>query len=148
MQIRKRLTALLLSAALLIPAVPAAQAAGPDPDVTGSISGTVRIDSPQSLDALKDRDLRVELSQDGDALGWFPLTWDGESFSLGCYDASVSLRNQDGGPLGGGSGGERRMASLAVEKVPERFAGCRAHLQPDGGGGAAKMWGQRGGVHL
>ena len=102
MQIRKRLTALLLSAALLIPAVPAAQAAGPDPDVTGSISGTVRIDSPQSLDALKDRDLRVELSQDGDALGWFPLTWDGESFSLGVYDASVSLRNQDGGPLGGG----------------------------------------------
>ena len=94
MRLPKRLTALLLSAALLLPALPAAQAE--EPTVTGSISGTVRIDYPQNLDTLRARDLRVTLVQDGKDLWDLDLTR--EDSSAG--NRTVSLRNQDGGELG------------------------------------------------
>ncbi|MCI8810094.1 MAG: hypothetical protein HFF84_08195 [Oscillibacter sp.] len=97
MRLPKRLTALLLSAALLLPALPAAQAE--EPTVTGSISGTVRIDYPQNLDTLRARDLRVTLVQDGKDLWDLDLTR--EDSSAG--NRTVSLRNQDGGELGGGN---------------------------------------------
>ena len=72
MHLRQRLAALLLSAALLVPALPAARAA--ETGITGSISGTVRLDLPQTLTSLKQRGFQVELFQDGLSLGVLPLT--------------------------------------------------------------------------
>ncbi len=101
MRIRQRLTAFLLTAALMVPALPAAQAA--EPETEGSISATIRIDCPQNLEALQGRDLRVELFQDDRSLGELSLTWDSENGDLSGYPAAVELRNQDGGALDGGS---------------------------------------------
>ncbi|MDE6455638.1 MAG: hypothetical protein K2L38_07020, partial [Dysosmobacter sp.] len=101
MRIRQRMLSLLLAGALLLPGLPAAEAAGSGAD-SGSISATVRVDWPQTLEALQDRELRAELFQDGRSLGVLDLTEEDGQADLGGYPASVALRNQDGGPLGGG----------------------------------------------
>ena len=101
MRIRQRLVSLLLAGALLLPGLPAARAL-PFGSETGSVSATLRIDYPQSLEALQDRDIQAELFQDGRSLGTIPLTEEDESALLGGYPAAVSLRNPDGGALSGG----------------------------------------------
>lgn len=100
MRLRKRMISLLLAAALLVPALPAAQAA--QKDSVGSVSATLRLDLPQSLETLRDRDVQAELFQDGRSLGVLPLTEDDET-NLSGFPAVVALRNQDGGALGGGN---------------------------------------------
>ena len=81
MRIRQRLVSLLLAGALLLPGLPAARAL-PFGSETGSVSATLRIDYPQSLEALQDRDIQAELFQDGRSLGTIPLTEE-EVLSLG-----------------------------------------------------------------
>lgn len=101
MHLRQRLAALLLSAALLVPALPAARAA--ETGITGSISGTVRLDLPQTLTSLKQRGFQVELFQDGRSLGVLPLTETDSGILPGDYRTATTLRNADGGDLGGGN---------------------------------------------
>ena len=100
MRIRERILSLLLAGALLLPALPPAKAA--EPEGSGSVSATVRVDWPQSLEALRDRNVRAELFQDGRSLGSISLAEETEQSRLGGYPAEVTLRNQDGGELGGG----------------------------------------------
>ena len=101
MHLRQRLAALLLSAALLVPALPAARAA--KNDITGTISGTVRLDLPQNLSSLKQRNFQVELFHDSRSLGVLPLNRTDDGIRLGDYPATTTLRNSDGGDLGGGN---------------------------------------------
>ena len=56
MRIRERLVSLLLAGALLLPALPPARAA--ETAGNGSVSATVRVDWPQSLEELRERDVR------------------------------------------------------------------------------------------
>ena len=53
MRIRQRILSLLLAGALLVPGLPAAEAAWGGADL-GGISATVRVDWPQTLEALRD----------------------------------------------------------------------------------------------
>ena len=53
MRIKQRVLSLLLAGALLVPGLPAASAAGSGAD-SGTISATVRVDWPQTLEALRD----------------------------------------------------------------------------------------------
>ena len=123
MRIRQRLVSLLLAGALLLPGLPAARAL-PFGSETGSVSATLRIDYPQSLEALQDRDIQAELFQDGRSLGTIPLTEEDESALLGGYPAAVSLRNPDGGALSGGI-----LENYAVAEIMKSYAadrnGCR-----------------------
>ena len=96
MRIRQRILSLLLAGALLLPALPAAEAAWYGGD-NGSVSATVRGDWPQTLEALRDRRVRAELFQEGRSLGTLDLTEENSRTDLGGYPASVALRNQDGG---------------------------------------------------
>lgn len=100
MRMRTRLFSLLLTGALLVPVFPAAQAA--ETEGSGTLSATLRIDLPQSLDALEDRNIRVELLRDGRSLGDLPLAREDGDAELGGYPAVVAPRNRDGGELGGG----------------------------------------------
>lgn len=101
MRIKKRLLSLLLAGALLLPALPAAEAAGIG-SATGSISSTLRVDWPQTLETLRSRKVQAELFQNGHSLGTLPLTEESGQVSLGGYPAAVSLRDPDGGALAGG----------------------------------------------
>lgn len=101
MRIRRRILSLLLAGALLLPGLPAAEAAWSGED-NGSVSATVRVDWPQTLETLQDRRVRAELFQEGRSLGTLDLTREDGGASLEGYPASVALRNQDGGALGGG----------------------------------------------
>lgn len=101
MRIRQRVVSLLLAGALLVPGLPAAEAAWNGTD-SGAISATVRVDWPQALEALRDRRVRAELFQEGRSLGTLDLTEEDGRTDVGGYPASVALRNQDGGELGGG----------------------------------------------
>lgn len=101
MRIRQRVLSLLLAGALLVPGLPAAEAAWDGAD-SGSISATVRVDWPQTLEALRDRRVRAELFQGGRSLGRLDLTEENRRTDLSGYPAFVALRNQDGGDLGGG----------------------------------------------
>ena len=101
MRIRQRVLSLLLAGALLIPGLPAAEASWDGGD-NGSVSATVRVDWPQTLETLRDRRVRAELFQEGRSLGTLDLTKEDGGASLGDCPASVALRNQDGGALGGG----------------------------------------------
>ena len=60
----KRMTAALLAVVMVLSLLPGqtarALAADPDDDVRGSISATLRIDYAQSLETLRDREVRVE----------------------------------------------------------------------------------------
>ncbi len=93
------LSALVASSLLLSAAAPAAGAA--ESGGTGTISATLRMDYAQHLTALRDRDVRVELSRDGSVLGSVAL---GEEFEgvMGGYETAVTHLNTDGGALGGG----------------------------------------------
>ena len=97
----KRLLSALLAAALTsglcLPA-PRAEAAG---TVTGSVTAAVRIDYAQRLDELQSRNLTVELRRGTSAIGSVPLTEEG-TYTVGGYEAQVSLKNTDGGDLLGG----------------------------------------------
>ena len=99
MRLHKRILSLLLSAALLLPALPPARAVERE---TGSVSATLRVDYPQSLEALRNRSVQAELFQGSRSLGTLDLTRQDES-DLDGYPAAVTLRNQDGGDLGGGN---------------------------------------------
>ena len=104
MRIRTRVLSLLLTAALLLSSLSwASPARAEEADgVTGSISATLRVDYAQRLDALRDRQVQAELLRDGKSLGILPL-WEADSgLDAGGYAAEVSLRNPEGGDLGGG----------------------------------------------
>ena len=94
MRIKQQLLSLLLAGALLLPVFPPVRAAGID---RGSISAALRLDWPQTLEALRDREVQAELFRDGRSLGTIPLTEETGSASLGGFPAAVTLRNQDGG---------------------------------------------------
>nr|WP_325211846.1 M60 family metallopeptidase [uncultured Oscillibacter sp.] len=135
MRIRQRILSLLLAGALLVPGLPAAEAAWGGED-TGSVSATVRVDWPQTLEALRDRRVRAELYQEGRSLGILDLTREDGRADLGGYPASVALRNQDGGALGGGrwpgyldltvSG--LPQGDYALEFTGDGYADCRQEL--------------------
>ncbi len=135
MRIRQRVASLLLAGALLIPALPAAEAVW-DEAVSGAVSATVRVDWPQTLEALRDRRVRAELFQEGRSLGILDLTEETSRQDLGGYPASVALRNQDGGSLGGGrwpgyldltvSG--LPQGNYALEFAGDGYANCRQEL--------------------
>ncbi len=103
MRIKQRILSLLLAGALLLPALPGAEAAERTGTETGSISATLRVDWPQNLEELQNREVRAELFQGGRSLGTLSMTEEDGQARLGEYPASVALRNKDGGALGGGS---------------------------------------------
>ena len=74
----KRMTAALLAVVMVLSLLPGqtarALAADPDDDVRGSISATLRIDYAQSLETLRDREVRVEVLRGSPSLGTVPLT--------------------------------------------------------------------------
>ena len=114
MRFRQRILSWLLAAALLLPALPAAEAE--EISVSGSISATLRIDWLQSLEGLRNRDLQAELFQGGRSLGSLDLTAEGQTV-LGGYAAAVTLRNRDGGSLGGGNW--PGYLDIAVDGLPQ-----------------------------
>ena len=87
MRLHKRILSLLLSAALLLPALPPARAAERE---TGSVSATLRVDYPQSLEALRNRSVQAELFQGSRSLGTLDLTRQDES-DLDGFPAAVTL---------------------------------------------------------
>ncbi|WP_161846516.1 M60 family metallopeptidase [Pseudoflavonifractor sp. 524-17] len=103
MRVHKRMLCALVSgsmlASMLAPAGAAAQAA--EPTAQGSISATVRVDFPQKLTALEARNVRGALYQGNKKLVEVPLYRESSAVSSG-YPVQVSLRNKDGGELGGG----------------------------------------------
>ncbi len=135
MRIRQRILSLLLAGALLVPGLPAAEAAWSGAD-SGAISATVRVDWPQTLEALRDRRVRAELFQEGRSLGILDLTEENSRTDVGGCPASVALRNQDGGSLGGGRW--PGYLDLAVSGLPQGnytlaftgdgYADCRQEL--------------------
>ena len=138
MRIRQRVLSLLLAGALLVPGLPAAEAAWDGAD-SGAVTATVRVDWPQTLEALRDRRVRAELFQEGRSLGTLDLTREDGEASLGGYPASVALRNEDGGDLGGGrwpgyldltvSG--LPQGNYALEFTGDGYADCRQELTID-----------------
>lgn len=138
MRIRQRILSLLLAGALLLPALPAAEAAWYGGD-NGSVSATVRVDWPQTLEALRDRRVRAELFQEGRSLGTLDLTEENSRTDLGGYPASVALRNLDGGALGGGrwpayldlSVSGLPQGNYALEFTGDGYADCRQELTVD-----------------
>ena len=135
MRIRQRMLSLLLAGALLVPGLPVAEAAWSGAD-SGAVSATVRVDWPQTLEALRDRRVRAELFQEGRSLGTLDLTEENSRTDVGGYPASVALRNQDGGALGGGRW--PGYLDLAVSGLPQGnytlaftgdgYADCRQEL--------------------
>ena len=138
MRIKQRVLSLLLAGALLVPGLPAAEAAWGGADL-GGISATVRVDWPQTLEALRDRRVRAELYQEGRSLGTLDLTEEDGRADLGGYPAVVALRNQDGGELGGGrwpgyldltvSG--LPQGNYTLEFTGDGYADCRQELTID-----------------
>ena len=123
---KSRLLPALLAAAMALslfqPLAPAAKAA--DNTVTGSISGTLRIDYDQPLSELKSREVQVELlNSQKAALGTIKLAEPGGQ-PLGSYTAEVTHH----GP-GGDAGGEwPEYLDFSVDGLPEgnytlRFSG-------------------------
>ena len=103
----KRMTAALLAVVMVLSLLPGqtarALAADPDDDVRGSISATLRIDYAQSLETLRDREVRVEVLRGSTSLGTVPLTAFKAGSLTGGSQVLVSARSRDGGDLGGGS---------------------------------------------
>ena len=116
MRIRKRILSFLLAAAMLTAFLPPAGAADTS-SIRGTISATMRIDYPQLLGELHERGVSVELFRNGSSLGKLPLTREASGVSLGGGTAAVSLRNTDGGALGGGQ--EPGYLDLAVGGLPQ-----------------------------
>lgn len=111
-----RLLSLVLTIAMLmsLAAVPGQALDGGD--VTGSISGTLRIDYAQTLSELKQRQLVVELFRDGVSLGQMPLTEPYFGALQNTYTAQVGLRDTDGGELAGD--GWPGYVDFSVEGLP------------------------------
>ncbi len=138
MRIKQRVLSLLLAGALLVPGLPAAEAAWGGADL-GGISATVRVDWPQTLEALRDRRVRAELYQEGRSLGTLDLTEEDGRADLGGYPAVVALRNQDGGELGGGrwpgyldmSVSGLPQGNYTLEFTGDGYADCRQELTID-----------------
>ena len=61
MRIKQLILSLLLAGALLLPVLPGAEAAERTGTETGSISSTLRVDWPQNLEELQNREVRAEL---------------------------------------------------------------------------------------
>ncbi|MCI8759267.1 MAG: hypothetical protein HFF82_09580, partial [Oscillospiraceae bacterium] len=103
----KRMTAALLAVVMVLSLLPGqtarALAEDPDDNVRGSISATLRIDYAQSLETLRDREVRVEVLQGSNSLGTVPLTAFEAGSLSGGSQVLVSARSRDGGDLGGGS---------------------------------------------
>ena len=116
MRIRKRILSFLLAAAMLTAFLPPAGAADTS-SIRGTISATMRIDYPQLLGELQERGVSVELFRNGSSLGKLSLTREASGVSLGGGTAAVSLRNTDGGALGGGQ--EPGYLDLAVGGLPQ-----------------------------
>ena len=115
---RRRVISLLLTASLMSAAVPAGRAAGTvTGEASGSIAGTVRMDFPQRLEAIRDRDVQMELFRDGRRLGRLSLGWEDDNADVGGYPAAVALRGEDGGALGGGSW--PAYLDFTVESLPQ-----------------------------
>ncbi len=91
----------LLASSLLLSAAAAPAAGAVESGGTGTVSATVRMDYAQHLSTLQDRDVRVELTQNGAVLGSVALGEESAG-SLGGYETTVSHLNTDGGALGGG----------------------------------------------
>ena len=103
-KVHKRLLPALLAAVMLLSLLPprAARAAGEDGGRTGSISATLRIDYEQTLDALRERNVRAELLRGSQSLGSMNL-WESAGGTLGGYPAAVTVRNRDGEALVAGN---------------------------------------------
>ena len=115
---KRRIISLLLAASLLAGAIPAAEAAGTVAgQPLGSVAATLRLDFPQRLEEIQERNVRVELFQDGQSLGWLPLGWEESGAQVGGFPAAVALRNEDGGELGGGSW--PGYLDVTVENLPQ-----------------------------
>ncbi len=71
--------------------------------LTGSISATMRIDYPQNLSELREREIKAELLYGGKSLLTADMAAPGSFTSKDNYFCEVSLRNSDGGELGGGT---------------------------------------------
>ena len=97
----RRLLSATLAAALVSGLWLPAPAAAAESGVTGSVTAAVRVDYAQRIDELQRRELRVELRQGSRSLGSVPLTEEG-SYTVGGYEAQVTLKNTDGGELLGG----------------------------------------------
>lgn len=115
---KRRILSLLLAASLLWGAVPGARAAGTVAgQVLGSVAATLRLDYPQHLEEIRERDVQVALFRDGERLGRLSLGWEDGGAQMGGYPAAVALRNEDGGELGGGSW--PGYLDVTVENLPQ-----------------------------
>ena len=104
MNMCRLIISILLAVSMLSAALPAAQAAGTvSGQAAGSISATVRVDFPQRLEEIQKRSVQVEIFRDGSDLGGLPLSGENSYAEIGGFPAAVALRNEDGGPLGGGN---------------------------------------------
>ncbi len=115
---KRRILSLLLAVSLLWGAVPGARAAGTVAgQALGSVAATLRLDFPQHLEEIRERDVQVALFRDGERLGRLPLGWEDGGAQMGGYPAAVALRNEDGGELGGGSW--PGYLDVTVENLPQ-----------------------------
>ena len=61
---KRRIISLLLAASLLVGAIPAAEAAGTVAgQPLGSVAATLRLDFPQRLEEIQERNVRVEIGR-------------------------------------------------------------------------------------
>ena len=115
---KRRILSLLLAVSLLWGAVPGARAAGTVAgQALGSVAATLRLDFPQHLEEIRERDVQVALFRDGERLGRLSLGWEDGGAQMGGYPAAVALRNEDGGELGGGSW--PGYLDVTVENLPQ-----------------------------
>lgn len=101
MKLRKQLLSAVLAVSLVsglaapVWAAEVPEEAGSNVTGTGSISATLRIDYPQTLESLKYRDVTVVLSKENEVVQTIPFDWDTQG---------VSFRNRDGDELNNGTG--------------------------------------------
>lgn len=113
-----RLLSLVLTVSMLLSLVLVpAQAAEEKDVVTGSISVTLRIDYAQTLSALAERKIQVELRRSGAALGQVSLSGTYDGMLKDTYPVQVRLRDTDGGDLTGD--GWPGFVDLTVQALPQ-----------------------------
>ena len=98
MKARIRICAALLALSMLCSlGTPALAAGTPEPaeTKTGSISATLRMDYPQSLEEIQQRKIQVEVKQGSNSLGKVDLGTPGAA-TLGGYPLNVTHRNSNG----------------------------------------------------
>ena len=83
MRIKQRILSLLLAGALLLPALPGAEAAERTGTENESISATLRVDWPQNLEEHQNREVRAELFQGGRSQGTLSMTEEDGQARLG-----------------------------------------------------------------